>query len=431
MSSTSLSRSDSGSSKYSTPPQTPSTTPPPFIMCTDFLPNLSKDLSILLSDNEDYNMIINVGEQPNIKQFKVHSIILRVRSPYFRVALSSEWAKIENNYITFNKPNISPKVFEVILKYIYTGTIILDEDINTNTSTILELMIAADELCLQEIIDYAQSYLLLYKPGWIQRNFATTNWSEWTSKAYEILSEKVERCLPSIRFLHISSGDFYKRIKPFAPIIPVELYEDILQYHLVPEHQPSEILIQPKRVTIDSVIIERKHAALIANWIDGKDCEKEKENCLNNPYEFKLLLRGSRDGFTGSEFHQKCNSKCATVTIMKISNTGELIGGFTPISWLSQNSWGYTNESFIFSLRENSVVSRVKDPSRAINHYKNYGPSFGGNDLKMAGNFKIDTKCHCRQEDYEYPIRNDTDSFNIDEYEVFQIIPRRPDLMNL
>ncbi|CAI2183240.1 4579_t:CDS:2, partial [Funneliformis geosporum] len=366
MSSTSLSRSDSGSSKYSTPPQTPSTTPPPFIMCTDFLPNLSKDLSILLSDNEDYNMIINVGEQPNIKQFKVHSIILRVRSPYFRVALSSEWAKIENNYITFNKPNISPKVFEVILKYIYTGTIILDEDINTNTSTILELMIAADELCLQEIIDYAQSYLLLYKPGWIQRNFATTykiatvynsfnkllehcneiivndpelvlssddfclleenalltllkrddllidevnlwdylinwgitstgltrNWSEWTSKAYEILSEKVERCLPSIRFLHISSGDFYKRIKPFAPIIPVELYEDILQYHLVPEHQPSEILIQPKRVTIDSVIIERKHAALIANWIDGKDCEKEKENCSmfwNNPRSTKFM----------------------------------------------------------------------------------------------------------------------------------------------
>jgi len=412
----SLSRSNSDLSKYSTPPQTPSTTPPPLIMCTDFLPNLSKDLSLLLSDDSDYNMIINVGEQPNIKQFKVHSIILRVRSPYFRVALSSEWAKVENNYIIFNKPNISPKVFEVILKYIYTGTIMLDENISTNTLTILEVMMAADELCLQEVIDYAQDYLLLYKPGWIQRNFATTykiavkhsnsfnklleycneimindpelvfssddfnileenalisllkrddllidevtlwdylikwgitgtglseNLLEWTSKDYEILSEKVEKCLHSIRFLQISSGDFYKKVKPFASILPTEFYEDILQYHLVPEHQPSENLIQPKRVTFDSVIIGRKHAALIANWIDGKD--SEKENCSNNPYEFRLLLRGSRDGFTGADFHNKCDSKSATVTIMKITNTGELIGGFTSINLSSRNDLGFIN----------------------------------------------------------------------------------------
>src|SRR2546421_373474 len=115
--SASLSRSSSTVStvsKYSTPPQTPSSTTPPFIMCADFLPNLSKDLSLLLSENEDYNMIINVGEHPNAKQFKAHSIILRVRSSYFRAALSSEWAKVENNYITFTKPNINPRVFEII-----------------------------------------------------------------------------------------------------------------------------------------------------------------------------------------------------------------------------------------------------------------------------------------------------------------------------
>src|SRR5947209_5928521 len=106
MSPVSLFRSNSTLSKYFTPPQIPSSTTS-FIMCTDFLPNLSKDLSLLLSENEDYNMIINVGEYPNVKQFKAHSIILRVRSSYFRAALSSEWAKIENNHITFNKPNIN------------------------------------------------------------------------------------------------------------------------------------------------------------------------------------------------------------------------------------------------------------------------------------------------------------------------------------
>lgn len=82
----------------------------------EFLSSLSRDLSMLLVDTEDYNMIINVGEKDNTKTFRVHSIILRVRSPYFRTALSNEWAKIENNLITFNKPNIRPIVFEVILK---------------------------------------------------------------------------------------------------------------------------------------------------------------------------------------------------------------------------------------------------------------------------------------------------------------------------
>ncbi|PKC03378.1 hypothetical protein RhiirA5_363265 [Rhizophagus irregularis] len=49
----------------------------------------------------------------------------------------------------------------------------------------------------------------------------------------------------------------------------------------------------------------------------------------------------------------------------------------------------------------------------------------------MSGNFKAELKCCCKQGDYEFPIRNDTNSFSIDEYEVFQVIPRRPNLMNL
>ncbi|CAG8745667.1 6330_t:CDS:2, partial [Acaulospora morrowiae] len=141
-------------------------------MGVEFLTNLSRDLSILLTDTEDYNMIINVGEKETTKTFRVHSTILRVRSPYFKAALSSEWAKIENNLITFNKPNISPIVFEIVLKYIYTGQIMLD---NYETSVILDLLVAADELCLQELIDHSQDYLLCYKPSWMQRNFATTH----------------------------------------------------------------------------------------------------------------------------------------------------------------------------------------------------------------------------------------------------------------
>ncbi len=77
---------------------------------------LSKDLSLLLNDADDFNVIIQVGENQNIREFRAHSVILRARSPYFKSAFSSNWVIKKNNVIMFNKSNISPIVFDMILK---------------------------------------------------------------------------------------------------------------------------------------------------------------------------------------------------------------------------------------------------------------------------------------------------------------------------
>src|SRR5438094_10487168 len=81
-----------------------------------FHSNLSKDLSLILNDADDYNVIIQVGENENKKEFHAHSVILRARSPYFKGALSSCWVTKRNDMIIFNKPNITPNVFEMILR---------------------------------------------------------------------------------------------------------------------------------------------------------------------------------------------------------------------------------------------------------------------------------------------------------------------------
>jgi hypothetical protein len=77
------------------------------------LEGLSRDIGKLMDFNDEYNVIIRVG---NHHEFKAHSLILRVRSPYFYAALSSNWARSQNNVIRFEKPNISPDVFESILQ---------------------------------------------------------------------------------------------------------------------------------------------------------------------------------------------------------------------------------------------------------------------------------------------------------------------------
>ena len=85
-------------------------------MTSIFHSGLSKDLALLLDDVDDSNVIIQVGENQNTKEFRAHSLILRTRSPYFKSAFSSNWITKKDNMVIFNKPNINPTVFDMVLK---------------------------------------------------------------------------------------------------------------------------------------------------------------------------------------------------------------------------------------------------------------------------------------------------------------------------
>ncbi len=85
-------------------------------MTLKFHDSLSKDLSLILNNADDFNVIIQVGDNRNTKEFYAHSVILRARSPYFKSAFSSNWIVKKDNMIMFNKPNIIPIVFDMILK---------------------------------------------------------------------------------------------------------------------------------------------------------------------------------------------------------------------------------------------------------------------------------------------------------------------------
>ncbi|RGB38037.1 hypothetical protein C1646_693244, partial [Rhizophagus diaphanus] len=63
--------------------------------------SLLRDLGRLYNDTNDYDVIIQVGEEFDIEYFKAHSNILKIRSSYFDSALSSNWAKKEGNVFTF------------------------------------------------------------------------------------------------------------------------------------------------------------------------------------------------------------------------------------------------------------------------------------------------------------------------------------------
>ncbi|RIB25374.1 hypothetical protein C2G38_2166116 [Gigaspora rosea] len=123
-----------------------------------------QSFSNLLENPKDFDVKIKVGERPNIKEFKAHSIILIAKSNYFKAALSSRWATKENGIITFDKPNISPPVFEILINYIYTGTFS-----NNHEVSLLDIFIAADEIGLFEISQQVEKDLRNEALGYLRQ----------------------------------------------------------------------------------------------------------------------------------------------------------------------------------------------------------------------------------------------------------------------
>mmetsp|Transcript_6652 Transcript_6652/g.9667 ORF Transcript_6652/g.9667 Transcript_6652/m.9667 type:complete len:591 (+) Transcript_6652:40-1812(+) len=104
---------------------------------------------------------------------------------------------------------------------------------------------------------------------------------------------------------------------------------------------------------------------------------------------WKLLYRGSRDGFAASAFHKSCDNKGPTFTIIQTPNNC-VFGGYLSCSWDSRGRYMVANRCFLFSLRSHQQDSMplkipcVDNKVAAIGHKKK-GPTFGnGCDLFIA-----------------------------------------------
>ena len=82
-----------------------------------YIGKLVNDLTNMLNESDCYDVEIKVEGYEGVKIFKAHSNILKARSSYFKVAFSNNWVRrrSEDGIILFEKKNISPKVFKVIL----------------------------------------------------------------------------------------------------------------------------------------------------------------------------------------------------------------------------------------------------------------------------------------------------------------------------
>ncbi|RHZ65610.1 hypothetical protein Glove_313g45 [Diversispora epigaea] len=494
-------------------------------MTAKFFDRLSNDLTQLLKDPTDYNVSIEINEAPNNQIFKVHSYILQSRCPYFKNKFNETPFNDDIKVLTMPNSNISIKLFNVIIKYIYGGIISLEK---LENSTIFDLVIASNELELDELVEHLQTYLVNNRASWLRLKFAQiyrtsyqvknleiirdfyndiiakhpntifesenfhslpedalisilkqddlqleegkiweyvikwgraknstlpTNLDQWTSDNFLTLKETLKECLPHVRYFSFSKEDVIKKLFPYQQILEPKLFLDINSKIMIPDMPISSIILPPRNILntklpirntpipLSSSIITNEHALEISSWID----KKETPYIENNPYEFQLLVRGSRDGFDVKTIYNICDKVANTVIILKVKGTGEILGGYNPLEWENNNNqYKNTQDSFIFSLKtanlKNSILSRVvRDFDRAINNYPSNSNLSFNCALRLNGNLKTEKRCYCKDNPvYSKPIRSDefmaksylnvpvTDNmtFSVEEYEVFKISPR-------
>jgi len=116
--------------------------------------------------------------------------------------------------------------------------------------------------------------------------------------------------------------------------------------------------------------------------------------------KFGLLYQASKDGYSGSTFHGKCDGKGPTITIIK--NASNIFGGFSADSWNTNGSYS-TMQAWLYVLDNPSHLPckfTQTSSSYGAYGYSSYGPTWGsGHDLYVSSSMR-DNSSYCNPSAY-------------------------------
>ena len=166
---------------------------------------------------------------------------------------------------------------------------------------------------------------------------------------------------------------------------------------------------------------DSKNQNLIYNWI--------KSIISREQINFELIFKMSENGSNSSIFHQYCNDKGPTLTLI-LTTQEKKFGGFTPLNWKSEG--GFINDSskqtFIFSLNLGKKFELIDNEKSAIKFDSNNGPNFGNGDIIIYQNmtegktYANDKSTFLKDNNLELIAEEgEQQSFNVKEIEVYRV----------
>ena len=150
-----------------------------------------------------------------------------------------------------------------------------------------------------------------------------------------------------------------------------------------------------------------------------------------------LLYRGTKDGMTAKDFHNKCDNKGKTICLF-LNDKGNIFGGYSSIPWTRDGKDKTANDCFLFILSNIHNTQPTKFPYvnyRSVYHGSSYGPVFGdGSDLLINSDFIKDNSHYtyypCSYQDtlnkgnsiFTGDFNKNNHYINLKEIEVFELL---------
>ena len=315
------------------------------------------------------------------------------------------------------------------------------------------------------VIPVKKSTLCVFKDALIAKNVTNPDWlksntiqDDDSKKSYLLLEhphELINQILNQLRLLAMTRAYDVSSSKTPVPLIKINDRNHFLCLDRVVTalFQDKKEKFLPKVENFDQGIGFVESAIIgystewetqIKTWICSVQTDKERK--------VKLVYRASKDGWSTSEFHSKCDNEGPTLTIVK-TDKGYVFGGYSNRAWFSaqgstchsSNSQPYcsnirSDNAFLFSLysgatKDRAVKIGIRQNSNAICNSYAFGPTFGRqeefdlqvgnyNDMK-SGYTKIGGSYGGSDNNYilngHSLVGNSTGSFTAVEVEVFRV----------
>ena len=149
----------------------------------------------------------------------------------------------------------------------------------------------------------------------------------------------------------------------------------------------------------------------------------------------ELIYRGTRDGMTSNDFHNKCDNKGKTICLF-LNDKDNIFGGYSSIPWTNNEGNKTANDCFLFTLSNIYNTEPTKFPyvsGRSVYHGSSNGPYFGGSpDLGFYKSFDDNSNYSGFPSNYQDVLgkrnsiftgdfNNNNKNFKLKEIEIFKI----------
>ncbi|RIB30214.1 hypothetical protein C2G38_2027033 [Gigaspora rosea] len=238
-------------------------------MAIEFFKKLSNDLTNLLENGEDYNVIIEVGQIPNRQIFKAHSIILNYRCFYLREELINEFGleelvntvqtQLVKKHASWIRLNFA-KVYRICFKsddfkilqefcnniVAKHPSIVFDsQDFENLSEKALVSLLKLDNLQINE----GKLWNQVIRWGIAQNSDLDTNPAQWSNAKFSTLKATLKNCLPHIRYFQISGEDVIDKLYPYQQMFEPTLWKDIMAKMVAPNRAIASTILPPRIIS--------------------------------------------------------------------------------------------------------------------------------------------------------------------------------------